>query len=275
MSTIAAADADALRKSVTFYASFDEAVRGDFGGGGLTPGTRFGPPGEWEKYRFEKGFDERVFRIAAGKGLRGGALEVVDVLPDGGRIYFPARGNLAYRKGGWGGAVSFWMNTDPNRLLKTPFCDPVQITHRGANNGGIWCDFTAAKPRRDFRLGAFPAAPPDQKPLAEDAPGAPLVRVPAVDFRAGDWHHVVLTWRNFDTARPDARATLYLDGRRVGDVTDRPIAMDWDIEKAGIFVAVNYIGLLDEFATFGRELTADEVEMLHRDPGLLAGLKKR
>jgi hypothetical protein len=275
MSTIAAADADALRKSVTFYASFDEAVRGDFGGGGLTPGTRFGPPGEWEKYRFEKGFDERVFRIAAGNGLRGGALEVVDVLPDGGRIYFPAKGNLAYRKGGWGGAVSFWMNTDPNRLLKTPFCDPVQITHRGANNGGIWCDFTAAKPRRDFRLGAFPAAPPGQKPLAEDAPGAPLVRVRAVVFRAGDWQLVVLSWRNFDSARPDARATLYLDGRRVGDVKDRAIAMDWDIEKAGIFVAVNYIGLLDEFATFGRELTADEVGMLHREPGLLAGLKKR
>src|SRR5262249_41368892 len=33
--------AAALRQAATFYASFDEAVRGDFGRGALEPGTRF------------------------------------------------------------------------------------------------------------------------------------------------------------------------------------------------------------------------------------------
>jgi hypothetical protein len=55
----------------------------------------------------------------------------------------------------------------------------------------------------------------------------------------------------------------------MGDVKDRAIAMDWDIEKAGIYTAVGYTGLLDEMACFNRALTADEVTGLHKTPGLL------
>jgi hypothetical protein len=46
------------------------------------------------------------------------------------------------------------------------------------------------------------------------------------------------------------------------------------VDRAGIYVAVNYIGLLDELAVFDRELTATEVKLLHDTPGLLARLKK-
>src|SRR5439155_250054 len=119
-----------------------------------------------------------VFTIAKDGGIHGGALEVKDVLPRNGRIFIPAKGNLAFKKGGWGGAVSFWMKTDPETLLKTKFCDPFQITHKGANNAGIWVDF-------------------------------------------------------------------------------------------------NYVGLLDEFAVFGRALTAEEAALLKAKPGLLAPLRKK
>ena len=51
--------------------------------------------------------------------------------------------------------------------------------------------------------------------------------------------------------------------------------MDWDVERAGIYTAVNYLGLLDELAFFGRELTPDEVRLLHADPALLTPLKQR
>jgi formylglycine-generating enzyme required for sulfatase activity len=50
--------------------------------------------------------------------------------------------------------------------------------------------------------------------------------------------------------------------------------MDWDIDQAGIFFAISYIGLLDEFAIFNRPLTADEVGALQKKPGLLQPLKK-
>jgi hypothetical protein len=265
---------DDLPKAVIFYASFDEAVRGDFGGGALTPSTRSNDADEKSKFVFKKGFDSKVFRIAPGKGIQGGALKVVDVLPNNGRIFFPAKGNIGFKKGGWSGAVSFWINTDPNKLLKTPFCDPVQITHKGANNGGIWFDFNNARPR-DCRMGIFSAVSKGQKPISEDDPKAPMVRVPGAPFKAGDWHHIVLTWKNLDTGKPNGQAILYIDGKKQGSLESAPLAMDWDMDKAGIYVGVNFIGLMDEFAVFGRMVTPEEVARLHKSPGLLTPLKSR
>lgn len=260
------ADEESLRKAVTFYASFDDRLEADVGAA-KTLSTRSGPPGKGP-YTFTPGFDKKVFRIAAGKGIAGGALEVTDILPNNGRVFFPVKDNLAYKKGGWAGAVSFWLNTDPNTRLKTPFCDPFQITQRGANNGGIWCDFDSAKPRRALRMGVYPAAVDGQKPIDENDPTAPVARLPAVDFKAGDWHHVVVTWKNLDALNSDALATFYVDGRRRGVVKGQ-IAMNWDIEKTGIYVAVNYVGLLDEFAVFGRELEQEDVDLLRTKPGVL------
>jgi hypothetical protein len=178
-------------------------------------------------------------------------------LPRNGRIFFPAKGNIAFKPGGWSGAVSFWLNTDPNKLLKTRFCDPVQITHKGANNGGLWFDFNDAKPR-DARMGAFPAFASGEQGIKEDDPAAPLVIIKGVEFKEGEWHHVVLNWRNFDTGRADAAAELFIDGKSIGRIENRAIAMSWDLDKAGIYVAVNYLGLLDELAVFSRSLSEAE-----------------
>src|SRR5260370_23741188 len=109
-----------LRKAVTLYASFDDEVRGDVGAGDLGLSTRTGDPKKGP-FVFTKGFDKNVFRIAKGKGIHGGALEVEDVLPDNGRIFFPAKGNLAYRKTGWGGGGAMWVTTEPNTRLNTSF----------------------------------------------------------------------------------------------------------------------------------------------------------
>jgi lysophospholipase L1-like esterase len=267
------AAAAALRKAATFYASFDDAVRGDFGHGVLEPGTRFNDEKEKGQFAFEKGIDGRTFRVAKDKGVHGGALEATDVLPRNGRVYFPAKGNLAYKKGGWGGAVSVWCKTDPNKLLKTRFCDPVQITQRGANNGAIWFDFNDARPR-DLRHGIFPAVAEGQKAVGEDDPKSPLVRVPRINWKAEDWHHVVLSWTNLDTGKEDAVSALYIDGNLIGEVKGRAIAMDWEVEKTGVYFAVNYIGLLDELALFNRALGAAEIRLLYTKPGLLSPLKQ-
>jgi hypothetical protein len=200
-------------------------------------------------------------------------LDATDVLPDNGRIFVPAKGNVAYKPTGWSGSVAMWCKTDPDARLKTKFCDPVQITQKGANNGGLWFDFNDAKPR-DLRHGAFPAVPDGKKGIGEDDPNAPMVRVPRVGWKATDWHHVALTWENLDSGKEDAVTSLYIDAKLIGQVKGRALAMGWDIDKAGVYVAINYIGLLDEFAVFDRSLTAGDVTALHATPGLLTGLKK-
>jgi len=262
-----------LAQAVTFYASFDEAVKADRGGGQLTPDTRFNHPTEKNQYVVDHGFNTKVFTIARTKGIAGGALEVVDVLPRNGRIFFPAKGNLAFKKGGWGGSVSVWCKINPDTMLKTRFCDPIQITQKGANNGGLWFDFNDAKPR-DLRHGAFPMIPDGQKGIGEDDATAPMVRVRSVGWKANEWHHVVITWKNLDTGKNDAVTALSIDGKLIGEVKDRAIAMGWELDKAGIYVAINYIGLLDELALFNRALTAEEITALHKKPDLLAALKK-
>ena len=261
---------DDLRKALVFYASFDEAVKADIAGGQKTLNTRFNHPSEAGQFVFEEGFNERVFRIAKDRGLSGGALEVVDVLPNNGRVFFPAQGNLPFDANGWGGALSVWCQTDPNKLLKTTFCDPIQITQKGAGNGGLWFDFNNNKPR-DMRHGAFPAVPEGEKPIAEDDPQAPIVHVPKIDWKADDWHHVVLTWSGFDTGKPDAVSRIFIDGILIGEIRDRSLTMNWQLDKTGIYVAVNYIGLLDELAIFRRPVSAEEVQELYRRPGLLKG----
>lgn len=268
------ADESEIRRAVTFYASFDESLKADVGVGQRTPDTRFNHPTEQGQFVFEKGVDEKVFTIAKTKGIAAGALEAVDVLEKNGRIFYPAKENIAFKKDGWSGSVSMWCKTDSDKLIKAKFCDPVQITQKGANNGGLWFDFNDARPR-DLRHGAFPMIPEGQKGIGEDDPKAPMVRVPGIGWKADDWHHIALTFKNLDTGKPDAVTALYIDGKLIGEVRDRAIAMGWDIEKAGIYVSINYIGLLDEFALFDRSFTVEEVALLHKKPDLLSPLKKK
>ncbi len=270
---MSAVDETLIRNAATFYASFDDAIVADFGAGGRTIATRFDNPTEAGQFVFEPGCDAKIFSIARDRGIHGGALQVTDVLPLRGRIFFPAEKNLQFDSRGWGGTVSLWINTDPDLSLKTPFCDPVQITEKGANDGGVWIDFPDVKPR-DMRLGAFPAVTPDRA-FKETDPDAPLVWMKEVGFKAGQWHHLAITWNNFDTGRKDGHAILYVDGKQIGELKDREIAMRWNISKTGIYVAVNYIGLLDEFSLFNRLLSAAEIGRLHAEPGLLSVLKTK
>ena len=85
----------------------------------------------------------------------------------------------------------------------------------------------------------------------------------------------MLTFKNLDTGKPDALTAIYIDSKLIGEVKDRAIAMGWDIEKAGIYIAINYIGLLDEFALFDKALTGEEVSHLHKNPEVLSPLKKK
>ncbi len=256
-----------LTRSLCVYASFDREVRADFGGGGLEPGTRFGDPARPDEFEFDPGIDASLFRIAPERGIVGGALEAVGTLPRRGRIYFPGAGNLPYAPTGWSGTLSFWMHGDPNELLPGSFSDPVQITQRGAGDGGLWVDFNDARPR-DLRAGAFPARTAVQPGFAESDPDCPLIVVPNLTWPG--WRHVAVTWENLDSGAANAAVTLYLDGSPAGELRDRELAMAWDLERTGIYVAVGYVGLLDELAILSRALGPREVARLHAEPDCIA-----
>jgi hypothetical protein len=264
-----AADADSLRRAVSFYASFDDEVRGDVGGGDLTLSTRYEHETEKGQHIFAKSFDREAVRIAKDKGIHGGALEFVKPLPRKGMVFLPARGKLAVQKGGWGGAVSVWLKP----ALNTPFCDPVYITQKRWNDGGLWFDYNHDK-RGDLRMGAYPALAAGQKPPEPDDLHPSMLRLKENALKNEAWNHVVMTWSNCDTGRKDGRASLYIDSKLVGEVKDLDLRMDWDLDQTRMYLGFLYLGLMDELAVFKRSLTEEEVALLRDKPDLLAPLKK-
>jgi hypothetical protein len=100
------------------------------------------------------------------------------------------------------------------------------------------------------------------------------VVVKKIGFKSGEWHHLVMSRENLDTGKPDAKAVLFIDGEMVGRLEGRKLSMQWDLDRAGLYFAVNYLGLLDELAVFNRPLTPAEVRRLREEPGALGRLKR-
>jgi len=260
----------ALRRAVTFYASFDNSTTADFGGGDLTLWTRYGDVAKGQT-EVRQGFDQQRIRIAPDQGVSGGALEFLDVVPNYGFVFYPARGKLAIKPGGWGGAMSMWLKCDLAGL-KSEYCDPMQIVAKRYNNGAVWTDFTPDRPR-DLRLGLFPTVPAGRIPPVKAESLQPIARAKAPPIRPRTWHNLVLVWKSFDTGRADGSAILYLDGAKIAKLDHKDATMKWDLAEPRIFLGAALIGLIDEVAIFGRPLESSEIKQLFKNGAILSGLK--
>ena len=109
-------------------------------------------------------------------------------------------------------------------------------------------------------------------------PAAPTLGDAIVVLTGGDLRvqegNMVVELRAPGPTKADAVTALYIDGKLMGQVKGKAISMGWDIEKAAIYTALSYIGLIDEMALFDRALTAAEVGALQKKPGMLSALKK-
>jgi hypothetical protein len=185
-------------------------------------------------------------------------------------VFYQGGRNTPYTASNWNGAVSFWLNTDPQNDLGVGFCDPIQITPRAWNNGAFFVEFEKGKGPEavPFRLGVYadfdvwnPTKRPfDQIPAAE----RPLVTVDNPPFAKGKWTHIVYTWESFNTGRADGVARLYLDGQPRGTLTGRQQTFTWDPAETKIALGLNYIGLMDDVAVFSRRLSDAEIGELYR-----------
>ena len=273
MSASHAADDATIRAAVTFYASFDEEPRGDFGAGDRTLWTRADDPADKTRKVIRPGHDAGRVRVAPGAGVSGGALEIRALSADNAFVFFPAKGKLAVRAGGWGGAVSLWVKADLARIPETSPWDPFLVVEKNWNNGAVWCDFAPGAPPRDLRVGLFPAVPPDKVPPTLEEGEAIWLRSKAPSFKTNVWHHIAQVWGNFDSGKSDAWTACYLDGEPVGRVEGRDGTMNWNLDALRFPVGSGMVGFVDEVALFGRPLTGAEVARLARTADVLRGLK--
>jgi hypothetical protein len=215
-----------------------------------------------------------VTRVSEGKF--GSALRFVKKSPE--MVFFYAEKNIEYSTNNFGGTVSLWLNLTPDEDLEPGYTDPIQITPRAWNDAAFFVEFTKDEKPREFRLGAYADLkvwnpnnrPWDQIPFAEK----PLVKVERPPFKRGQWTHIVFTFSNYNTGKPDGQTQLYLNGEPRGSLSPREQTFTWDITKTRIMLGLSYTGLYDELSFFNRPLTSAEVKELHDLPGGIKPLLK-
>lgn len=259
-----AADTAALKKALTFHAPFDGGTDAAFALGDKRIHTA---PSYKEQAAAKPGLDHPDIEAARGVGRFGDALRFKQ--KNTRAVFYAGDRNVPFRAGGWTGAISFWLNLNPDEDLAPGFCDPIQVTDDAYNDSAIWVDFTKDDKPRHFRLGVFgdlkswnpQNTPSDKSPDFNNR----LVVTRQPPFARGRWTHVAITHSGLGGG--NGAATLYLNGERIGAAAGIKEQFTWDAARAAIRLGVNYVGLFDELAIFQRELSAAEIKTLY-------GLKK-
>jgi hypothetical protein len=247
-----------LKKDLLFHASFDKGLDAATASGDKRIYTA---PSYKEQAAAKPGLDHPDVSVVPG-GKSGSALQFRKKNTKA--VFYKALENVNHNGRSWTGAISFWLSLDPETDLEPGFCDPIQVTHSAYNDAAIWVDFTKDDKPRHFRLGVFgdlKAWNPQNLPADKfPAFGDRLVVVKKTPFAKGKWTHVAITHQGLGGGK--GTATLYLNGEPQGTTPGIVEAFTWDMEKAAIRVGVNYVGLFDELAVYGRALSGKEVKEL-------------
>ena len=244
-----------LKTALTFYASFDGGTDADISRGDKRLFTLIGKEPKLGNKT------EGMSRMVKGKGLSGDALLFTKrnakwLLYDGAK-------NFHFAEKNWSGSVSFWLKVDPINGLDPGYVDPIQITPNTWNDASFFVDFAKDGNPRSFRLGAFADKSvwnPENKDIPE--PQRPLVPAKSNPFSSDKWTHVAFTWENFNTGKKDGVATLYLNGKNEGIITEWNQKFSWAGKPHRILIGLNYMGLFDELACFNRALSSKEIKRI-------------
>ncbi len=255
----AAAYAADWKKEVVFRATFDGALDARIATGDP---KLYSAPSYKEQASAQPGLDGTDVRHAKGEGRSGDALRFTRKNTKA--IFYKAQGNVPFDPKNWSGAISFWLQLDPEQDLEPGFCDPIQVTDKAYNDSAIWTDFTKDDKPRHFRLGVFGAlkawnpanTASDKNPDFNNR----LVVVNRTPFARGRWTHVAITYAGLGSGAGEAK--LYLDGKLQGASPKIAEHFEWDMAKGAIRLGVNYVGLMDDVAIFRRALAAREIGAL-------------
>ena len=183
---------------------------------------------------------------------------------DAGALSYGAEGNFPYSRSSFSGGVSFWMGVDVSGGLEADFPEPFHIGKKSGNafawdDAVIFVDFTKP-PQRVLRFGCYPDK---QEEVSDEMVEERVIRVEGLSWKGEEWHHVVVTFENFNSGKPDASWALYLDGAEVGRKSGLVQDVSWEIGSQVIrFNHYKFPGKVDEIAIFDKLLTPEEARYL-------------
>jgi hypothetical protein len=176
---------------------------------------------------------------------------------------YSAKTNFAYSDQSWGGAVSFWVSVDVSGL-EADFPEPFHIGKREGkafpwDDAVIFVDFT--KPPRSLRFGCYPDK---QGEISDAMVSKHVIQVPNIGWTSSEWHHIVISWENFNSGKVDASWSLYIDGVEKGRKSGLLMDVSWNIaDVPARFNHYKYTGQIDEIAVFGIPVNAADAAYLH------------
>lgn len=261
--TGAAVDEEALRRALSFHASFDGKVDAVYAAGDP---RLYWAPSLKQRQEAKAGLPDGGAVVAArGAGKFGDALHFTK--KGSPLVFFQGARNMPYEPANWTGTVSFWLSVDPRNDLEPGFCDPLQITPRAWNDAAFFVEFEKGQESIPFRMGVYADLNiwnPEKRRFADiPAEERPLVTVQNPPFARGKWTHIAFTFQHFNTGRTDGVARLYLDGKPHGELSSRLQSFTWDPEKTIMALGLSYIGFFDELSVFNRALNGEEIVALY------------
>ncbi len=255
-----------LASHLAFHAAFDATADANFAKGDRRIYTAVD---RTKRETAEAGLPPaEVVRIASGEGRFGDALEFRQKTKS--QVFFRGGDNVGYQPQNWQGSVSFWLRLDPDKDLEPGYCDPFQIYAQAWGEGSLFVEFSKDHTPRHFRFGIMAVTkfwnPQNRKYEEMPETERPIVPVHRTPFRRDRWTHVLVTFANINSGKPDGRGTLYLDGQKQGSFTGWNNTFNWDVSKSALTLGLNYTGFIDDFAIFNRELSDAEAQVVFSLP---------
>ena len=226
-----------LKKSLTFYASFDNGTNAEIAKGDKQLYTLINKKSKLGNHT------DGMTRLVKGAGLSGDALMFSK--RNAKWLFYDGNKNFHFAEKNWSGCVSFWIKVDPINKLDPGYVDPIQITPNTWNDASFFVDFDKGGQPRPFRLGAFADKSvwnPDNKEIPE--PERPLVTAKSNPFSDKKWTHVAFTWERFNTEKKDGIATLYLNGKNEGSIKNWNQNFSWAGKTHRILIGLNLYGFI-------------------------------
>ena len=265
---------DALKDALAFHAGFDTGPDASFARGDQ---ALYHAPAMDKRQNAVPGLPPGgEVSIAAQSGRFGGALRFTQ--SKGPMVFFKGGKNLPPLSPGWSGTVCFWLNTDPVKDLPEGFCDPFQVTAKQWDDASIFVEFEKRPSGIPFRLGVYADKNvwnPTGRKFEEIPPAErPVAAVENPPFSAGKWTHVGITFKGFNTGKPEGTALLFLDGQQAAAISPRTQSFTWEAGREAIMLGLSYIGLMDDLAIFDRALDLEEIQQVFSLKTGVAELRK-
>lgn len=253
---------EALARSLTLFASFDEGFSADFSKGDKTCYLKQGAG-------FVPFMENDEAKIAKSEGRFGSAIH----FPKKGatRPLYLGKNVLGYNAKSWSTTVSLWLRLNPDEDLEPGYCDPVQIVGDDTKKGFIFLEWSKDHTPRHFRYAIRPLIElwdpqglgweglPDEK--------RPMVRVLDAPFSRERWTQAVFTLSKINEKEGKPSGSLYLNGIKQGSIEGFDLTFGWDPESVSLVLGAAYVGYQDDLAVFDRVLSDDEVKQLYKLKG--------